>query len=154
MKISLQQSHRILLAYAFLLIIVAIVLIVGVIPSVKDEVLRGGTPEKAVIAFWVNVGLNALSAVILISIAIRSKSRTWISTTLIVLTGFIVFLLGLALSDAAAAYSGHGPAMETASTLLFVCAALDILMGIAMIITAYLRPEEHSSVKQQVVLPS
>ena len=154
MKISLHQSHRILQVYAFVLVILSIILISGVIPSVKAEFLRGGTPEKAVIAFWVNVGLNILSAVVLILIAIRSKGRTWISTSVIVLTGFIVFLLGLALSDAAAAYSGHGPAMENASVLLFVCAALDILTGLAMIITAYLRPDEHSSVKQKVVLPS
>jgi len=141
MNITFQQSHRILLANALLLIFVSIVLMVGVIPSVKAEFLRGGTPEKAVIAFWVNMGFNVLSAVVVILIAIKSKHRTWISTSVLVMTGFIVFLLGLALSDAAAAYSGHGPAMETASIFLFICAGVDVLTGILLIVTAIIRPK-------------
>jgi hypothetical protein len=123
-------------------VIVALVLTLGVIPPVKIEALQGATTETAVKAFWVNVGLNLLSAFILIFIAIKSKVRNWISTSILVLIGFTVLLLGLALADAASAYQTHGPSMQSASIILFICAAVDFLGGVLVIITAILRPKK------------
>jgi hypothetical protein len=123
-------------------VIVALMLVLGVIPPVKTEALQGATTETAVKAFWVNVGLNLLSAFILIFIAIKSKVRNWISTSILVIIGFMVLLLGLALADAASAYQSHGPSMQSASIILFICAAVDFLGGVLVIITAILRPKK------------
>ena len=96
----------------------------GVIPPVEAEASRGATPERAVQAFWVNIGFTLLSAITLVFIAIRSKGRSWISTSGLIIVGLIVLLLGLALADAASAYQKHGQLMESASVILFICAAI------------------------------
>ena len=142
MKVSHHHYRRMILIYTFFLVILSIVLILGVIPHVKAEVLRGGTPEKAVAAFWVNIGLTLLSAVTLVFIAIRSKGRSWRSTSVLVVVGLIVLLLGLALADAASAYQKHGPSMQSASLFLFICAAADFLIGVVVITTAFLLPKK------------
>jgi hypothetical protein len=142
MKVSYHLYRRMLLICAFFLVILSIVLILGVIPAIKEEVMRGGTPEKAVTAFWVNIGFNALSAISIIVIALKSKGRSWISTSLLVFVGFIIMLLGLALADAASAYQKHGPSMQSASLFLFICAAADFLAGLTVITTAFLLPKK------------
>jgi O-antigen ligase len=126
---------------AAIFVIVAIVLALGVIPPVKADTYPGVNHEKVATAFWVNIGLNLLSAATLIFIAIRSKGRSWISTSILVIAGLIVLLLGLALADAASAYQKHGPLMQSASILLFICAAADFLCGALVVITAFLRPK-------------
>ena len=54
----------------------------------------------------------------------------------------IVMFLGFALTDAASAYRSHGPPMQTASTLLFACAAADFLTGVAVLIMNFLQPKQ------------
>jgi hypothetical protein len=142
MKISSILFRRLLFVCFTVFVIVALVLVLGVIPPVKIEALQGTTTETAVKAFWVNVGLNLLSAFILIFIAIKSKFRSWISTSVLVIIGFMVLLLGLALADAASAYQSHGPSMQSASIILFICAAVDFLGGALVITTAILRPKK------------
>ncbi len=142
MKFNLLFYQRMLLVCLVVFVIVAILLAFGVIPPVKADAYRGATPERAVTAFWVNVGLNLLSALALFFIAIRSKSRSWKSTSVLVIVGFIVLLLGLALADAASAYQKHGPSMESATILLFICAAADCLAGVTVITIAFLRPKK------------
>ena len=92
-------------------------------------------------AFWINIGLNLLSAFFLFFISLRSKRRNWKSTSALIITGLLVLILGLALADAASAYQKHGPSMQTASILLFICAAVDFLSGVTVITTAFLRPK-------------
>jgi FtsH-binding integral membrane protein len=140
MKLSQHTSRRIFQICALLLVLVSLVLIVGVIPSIEAEVLRGGTPEKAVFAFWVNIGITVLSAISIFFAVFKLKGRSLSSTTVIL--GIIVILMGLALSDAASSYLDHGPEMEFASILLFICAAVDVLTGILLIITAILFPKK------------
>ena len=141
MRISYHHYRLMLLICTSVLVILALVLILGVIPSVRAEFLRGGTPEKAISGFWVNIGFNLLSAVSIALIALRSKNRNWISTTVSVIIGIIVILMGLALADAASAYIDHGPEMKFASILLFICALVDVLTGILLIIIAILLPK-------------
>ncbi len=142
MKFKLLIYRRMLLVCAVVFVIVALVLALGVIPPVKADTYPGVTPERAVAAFWVNISLNLLSALTLFFIAIRSKGRSWISTSVLVIAGLIVLLLGLALADAASAYQKHGPSMQFASILLFICAAADFLGGALVVTTAFLRPKK------------
>ena len=141
MKANLLLSRRLLLICAAVFVIVALVLMLGVIRPVKDELARGGTTENAVLGFWINIILNFISALALFLIAIRSKGRSWISTSLLVIAALVVLLLGLALLDAASAYRGHGLPMRSATIIIFICAAADILGGFLVVITMFLRPK-------------
>ena len=142
MKASLPFCRRMLLVCAGLFVAAALLIALGVIPPVKADTTPGASPEDAVPAFWVIVGLNLLVAVAVASIAIWSKRRSRGSTSVLVVFGLVALLGGLALVDAAFAFRGHGPSMQTASTLLFVCVAADILAGAAVVTTAFLRPKE------------
>jgi hypothetical protein len=142
MKLSLFAYRRMLLVYAAVVVVVALVLAFGVIGPVKGDVSLGTTPVRALRAFWANIGLNLLMAAVVIFIVIRSKGRSWISVTGHTIVGFIVIFLGIALSDAASAYRSHGSSMQTATILMYACAAADILIGVLFIITTFLQPKK------------
>ncbi len=128
-----------LLVCAGLFVTVAMALVLGVIQPVNDDVFPGAIPERAVAAFWVNIVLNLLAALTLVFIAIWSKGRSWLSTSVLVVLGLVALLLGIALTDAAFAYQSHGPLMQPVSILLFFCAAGDFLAGALVVTTAFLR---------------
>ena len=142
MKVSLLFRRRMLLACAALLAAGAIVVALGVIPPVQDATFPGVTPESAVPAFWAAIGLNFIAAAILVCIAIWSKGRSWISTSVLVVTGLAALFLGIALTDAFFAFQEAGPSMQTVSMLLFFCAAADFVAGVLVVITAFLRPQK------------
>ncbi len=128
-----------------LVVVVAVVLAGGVIPPVRDSAAPGISPEDAVPAFWMAVGLHLLAALVLVLIATLSKSRNRISTSGLVVTGIAVLLLGFVLSDAALAFREAGDSMQAVTTLLFVCVAADVSAGALAITTAILRPTGHES---------
>ena len=143
MAVSLLFRRRMLLVCAALLAAAAIVEAFGVIPPVQAATFPGVTPERAVPAFWVNIGLNFAAAAILVCIAIWSKGRSWISTSVLVVIGLVALFLGIALTDAFFAFKEAGPSMQTVSMLLLFCAAADFLAGVLVVITAFLRPQKH-----------
>jgi hypothetical protein len=138
MKANVLFCRRLFLVCAALFVIVAVVVALGVIPPVKANPDPNVNHEKVAAAFWLNIGLNLLAAFSLFIIAIRSKERSWKSTSVLIITGLLVVVLGLALADAGSAYQELG----SASILLFICAAIDILAGVAAITTAFLRPKK------------
>jgi hypothetical protein len=142
MKLSHAVCRRTLQIIAVLLIVVALIVAVAVIPQIKAEVLRGGTPEIAVTAFWVNIFLTVLAAVVIWFVAIRTKRRRFLPLFALGLMAFIILLLGWALGDAAEAYSGHGPAMQTASIILFICCGIDLLAVLSVIIAIVFFPKQ------------
>lgn len=133
-------SRHLLFICSALIAIVAFLILFIVIPAVKIDWLAGATPEIAVWAFWFNIVLSFVSAAICAAVAIWSKGRSLISTIILVLLGFVLLALGLALIDAAGAYRSHGHSMQIASTYLFICAAVDILVGAFILGAAFLRP--------------
>lgn len=141
MKINDLFYRRVILACAVLFVIVGLVVALGVIPPVKADTYPGVKHDKVAAAFWINIGLNLLSASFLFFNSLRSTKRNWKSTSVLIITGLLVLLLGLALADAASAYQKHGLSMQTASILLFICAAVDFFGGVTVIITAFLRPK-------------
>jgi len=134
--------RRSLLTSAGLLVVVALVVAVVVIPQVRVEASRGGTPQKAVTAFWLNFGFTLLSALGVFLIAIRSKAANWVVRTLLIVVGLVVLFLGIACVDAAFAYISHNPAMRSGSILLFICGAVDLLVGVLAIAVAFLLPKK------------
>jgi hypothetical protein len=143
MKVSLLFCQRMLLVCAALLAAVALVEALGVIPSVQVATFPGATPDRAVPAFWVNIGLNFVAAATLVFIAVWSKGRSWISASALIVTGLVTMFLGIALADAFFAFQAAGPAMQTVSMFLFFCAAADFLTGVLVVITAFLLPKKH-----------
>jgi len=145
MRPSPALCRRTLLICAVVIGCVGLVLAAGVIGPVKAEAARGDTTEAAVAAFWVNISFTLAAAAILFLIAFRTKGLGLIGKTVSILLGLLVMLLGLALTDAAAAYVDHGPDMRIASILLIICAAADILGGLAVVVTAALYPSATAS---------
>lgn len=140
MAVSPLLCRRLLVVCAVLVAAVAVVVAVGVIPPVRVATFPGVTPERAVPAFWVNVGLQLLAAVALVYTAVGSKGRSWISTSGLVVTGLAVLLFAVALTDAAFAFGSSGSSMRTVTVLLFFCVAADALAGVLAVTTAFLRP--------------
>ena len=142
MHLNYPAYRRMLFIYGAIVVAVALALAVGVLGAVKEEAALGATSERAVTAFWVNIAMSLLAAGTLFVVASRSKKRAWISTSAHVVVGLIVMFLGLALADAASAYQSHGLSMKTATTVLYVCAAADLLTGALIVTTGFLRSKK------------
>lgn len=142
MALSPLQSRSLLAACAVLVVAVALIVAVGVIPQVRVSDVPDISPQSAVPAFWASVGLHLLAALTLVVMAALSKGRSRISTSVLVVTGIAILLLGFLLGDAALAFHEAGPTMQTATVLLFLCVAGDVLAGALTITTAFLRPKK------------
>lgn len=140
MAVSPTQSRLMLAVCVVLVVAVGMVVAIGVIPPVRVASHPDITPESAVPAFWVSVGLHMLAALILVLTAALSKGRSRFSTSCLVVTGILVLFLGFALSDAALAFREAG--MRSVATLLFACVAADALAGALAFTTAFLRPDK------------
>jgi hypothetical protein len=141
MRVSLRFCRRLLLVCVGLLVAVSLVVVIGVIPPVSGDTFPGSTPEDAIPAFWGCVVLSLLVAAALGFTAIRTKGRSWLSTAVLILLTILVLFLALLLGDAAAAYDAEGPAMHTATILLLICVAADLLTAVLVITTAFLLPK-------------
>ena len=135
-------ANRLLLVCAVLFLLVAFVVALRVIPAVKSDLSPNAVPERAVPAFWVNVGLSILLSASCGAIANWSKGRARFSTTILVLLGIVAFLLGLALVDAAVAFGSHEMVARGTSAFLFVCAAFDFLAGALVLQVTFRRPKK------------
>ena len=142
MQLSLRVYRRMIFIHAAIFAAIALALVIGVIEPVKLEASIGATNAIAVKAFWVNIGLNLLSSVVLVLIAIRFKTQIWNAVPVHVVVGMVAIFLGVILVDAASAYHSHGSSMQTASLILFFCAAADFLVGVMLVTTAFLLPKK------------
>ena len=140
MTISLDACRRFILIGAALLVGVALALAVAVIPSVVADPHPSAMPEKAVPALWVAAGFRILVAIVLALIAMRTTGRSWLSTILLGLLALSVAFSGYLLTTAALAFRGHGPPMQTATILLFICSAADLLAAGLVAAAAFLLP--------------
>jgi hypothetical protein len=140
MRMSYTSSKRILLICAATIVLADVLLALFVIPAVKTDSYPGAKPEVAVPAFWVNAGLSFILSVVCLTVALFSKGRSQATTTILVICGVVILLLGLLLIDAGSAFRSHGLSMQSASTIIFVCAALLCLSGLLVGMTAFLRP--------------
>jgi len=140
MSMSYTSSKRMILICAVSIVLVDVLLALFVIPAVKTDSYPRATPEAAVPAFWVIVGLSLFLAAVCGSIAISSKERSRATTVSLVACGVFVMLLGLLLTDAASGCRSHGPSMEVTSNLLYICATVYCLAGLVVSLVAFLRP--------------
>ena len=133
-------ANRLLLVCALLFLLVALVVALRVIPAVKADTSANAVPERAVPPFWVNAAFSLLLSVSCGTVAVVSKGRKRFSTVTLVLVGIVALLLGLALVDAAAAFSSHEMLAPGTSTFLFVCAAIDLSAGVLVLVVSIKRP--------------
>ena len=141
MTVSPAQWRLMLAACIVLLVLVSVVVAFGVIPPVRVATVPEITPEDAVPAFLVAVGLHLLAALVILLVVTLSKARTGRSTSSLFITGVLVLLLGLLLSDAALAFREAGATMQIVATLLLACVVADALAGALSITSALLRPK-------------
>ena len=138
MKINELFCKRTLLACAALFVVIAFVIALGIIPPAKADTHPGVNHELVAGIFWVIVILNLVSAFILFRIATWSSQRILKNITVLIILGIFVLIIGLILADGASAWQDHGPSMQFASILLFICAGLEFIFGITVISTAFL----------------
>lgn len=139
--LNLRTCRRFALTSAVLLVLVAIVVAAGVIAAMNSDTHPGATPQGAVRAFWASVGLNVLTAAAVGILAIRARGRGALTIIVLGLGALVALALAIAFVDAAAAYGGHGPAMRTATILLFFCSAIEALAAVLIIVTAVRFPK-------------
>lgn len=132
------QSRFVIALCAALVVMVALVVAFGVIPQVQVADVASISPEDAVPAFWASVGVHVVAALALALTAALTKARSRISTTVLVVSGIAILLVGLLLGDAALAF--REAAMQSVATLLFLCVAADVLAGAVTIASAVRRP--------------
>ena len=140
MMVSTKNFRVTLLASVALIIALVILVATSVIPPVKADTFPQAMPESAALAFWVNVAVNLFIGLSFAVIAIRAK-RSRISITAIGILAAISLLLALAFLDAAGALKAHGPEMQGATTILFICAAAEFLAVVLAIIAMFLFPK-------------
>jgi phosphatidylglycerophosphate synthase len=97
-------------------------------------------PERAVVAFWVNVVLCLVVAALLALAAVRTEKRSRGSAVALGFLAAFVLLLAFALFDAGLAFGAHGPALHSATVLLFLCAAADLIAGVIVAVSVLLFP--------------
>ena len=134
-------ANRLLLVCGSLFLLVALIVALMVIPAVKSDMSPNAVPERAVVAFWVNVGFSLLLSASCGAVAVWSRGRGWLSTASLVLLGVVALLLGLALTDAGSAFRSHELLARGTPSILFVCAVADLLAGALVLLVTYRRPK-------------
>ena len=117
-----------------LLTAVAAILIVLVIPLVRQDRFPGVARGPASIAFAVSALFHALLALW----AFRSSCA---SEAISIWVGVFAPLLGLALMDAGFAFAGH-PHMQIATAAIFACVLSDAAASVLVFTLAFLRSRE------------
>jgi len=140
--ISLKSARVSLVVCSLLLVAVALIIALGVIPSVTVDTSPHATPERAVPAFWVSVALHLLAAAFFLEVGITTRGRTVPLMVMQMVVCLLVLLLGYGLTDAAAACLGHGPQMHRTAILLFASAAATCISALIGISVAYLIPKK------------
>ena len=138
--VSLRSCRRSLVSCSTLLVAVALILAAGVIPQVKIDRFPAAAPARAVPVFWAIAALNLLAAAGLGLIAVRTTGRSHQSTAIASAVAFLAVVSGLLLAGPAGGFLSHGPAMHTASILLFLCVAADLFAAVLATTTVFRMP--------------
>jgi hypothetical protein len=130
-----------LLIGAVLLSAVALVIPWAVIPPVRADTWPSATPASAVPAFWIIVFFHVLAATVVGLTAARLTTVGKASRSLVLIPlALLVLLSAYALEEPGRAYSREGPLMQTASLILFACAAGDLLAAVLVMAATALVP--------------
>jgi hypothetical protein len=130
-----KSCRRYLLVGFILLSAVALMILLGVVPSVFADT-KGGFSGSEGVFLAVTVGFDLLAAALLAFAVWRSREPEHSSKGILGTTAFLALLLGLIYCGMGVLVSGHGPALRIASVLLILCALLGLVTTALMIVTS------------------
>jgi hypothetical protein len=141
--LALEVCRRNLRISAALLGAVVLVLAAAVIPlTAKAGTSPDGTPGDALAVFRALAVLGIVVSALLALIAVRAGRGRRPSPVVLGLLGLIAFVPVCFLSISAFTFPGHGPVLLTASVLLFLCLAAE-LVATALVAATALRLAAH-----------
>ena len=120
-------------------LVIAVVLILTfiVIPLLKPDKSQEYNPCEVVTLFWIIALIHLLLSVALIYTIFDSQRGGRISKELIVATGIVLILFGLAMSNGAFAYlSDTGPGKRMVAISMFICIGFNFLAGVLTFVIA------------------
>jgi hypothetical protein len=130
------RSRRYLLAGFILLGAVALVIPIGVIPSVLADTTPGFGAGASGVFLGVTVVFDLLAAALLAFALWRRREDDQFSKGILGGAAFVAVLLGLLYCGFGVLLSGHGPAPPIASVLLILCAVFGLITTALMIVTS------------------
>jgi len=134
------KSSRIPTLIFGFLVLSAVLLAALVIPGAKDDPSPGATPERAVPVLWFIVAVNFALAFLLFALSRAAATlANWRWRVVICLAALPMVLMGLAMTDGAFAYWGHGAPMRPAAVAMFGSAGSNVVAGILTTLLGLLR---------------
>ena len=130
------SCRRNLLAGFILLVAVALLISIGVIPSVVADTAHGSYAHTNGVFLGATVAFDLLAALLLGLAVWRSQDHDHSSKGTLGITAFLALLLGLSYCGLGALFSGYGPALRIASVLLFLCAVFGLITTALMTVTS------------------
>ncbi len=152
-----RSSRRYLQVGFILLVAVAVVIPIGVIPSVVADIAHHSHAHTNGKFLGITVVFDLLAVAILASALWRPRERDPSSKGTLGITAFLALWLGLSYCGMGVLFSGYGPALRVASVLLFLCAVLGLITTALMTVTsvivdrARLTPESLDEAEQLAV---
>jgi hypothetical protein len=131
-----RRCRNYLLAGFILSVAIALVIPIGVIPSVVADTLHPSHAHTNGKFLGITVVFDLLAAAILASALWRPRERDPSSKGTLGTTAFLALLLGLGYCGMGVLFSGYGPALRIASVLLFLCAVFGLIITALMIATS------------------
>jgi hypothetical protein len=125
-----------LLAGFILLVAVALLIPIGVIPSVLADTASDFSAGRVGKFLGITVVFDLLAAAILASALWRPRERDPSSKGTLGTTAFLALWLGLSYCAFGILVGGHGPALRIASVVLLLCAVCGLVATALMIVTS------------------
>jgi hypothetical protein len=125
-----------LLAGFILLVAIALLIPIGVIPSVLADTDPGINAGPCGKFLGITVVFDLLAAALLASAVWRSREHDHSSKGTLGITAFLALLLGLSYCGMGVLVSGHGPALRIAFVLLILCSVFGLITTALMTITS------------------
>lgn len=131
-----RRCRNYLLAGFILSVAIALLIPIGVIPSVVTDTAHGSHAHTNGKFLGITVVFDLLAAAILASALWRPRERDPSSKGTLGTTAFLALLLGLSYCGMGVLFSGYGPALRIASVLLLLCAVLGLITTALMTVTS------------------
>ncbi|MDR3457557.1 MAG: hypothetical protein P4N60_08935 [Verrucomicrobiae bacterium] len=131
-----RNCHCCLRAGLLFLAAVALVIPIGVIPSVMADAAHGTSAHTNGIFLGLTVVFDLLAGLVLGLAGWRVREQDHPSQATLGITAFLALFLGLIYCGMGALYSGYGPALRIASFLLFLCAVFSLITTALMTVTS------------------
>jgi hypothetical protein len=131
-----RRCRNYLLVGFILSVAIALVIPIGVIPSVVADAAHHSHAHTNGKFLGITVVFDLLAAAILGSALWRPRERDPSAKGTLGTTAFLALWLGLIYCGMGVLFSGYGPALRIASVLLFVCAVFGLITTALMIITS------------------